>query len=77
MKSKFIAIGILVVVFLGPFRMAYLNDQIANSASFILEFLSVIIGFLIAFGIGTNEPFDRKKPGKMTVEHAQELRKAA
>jgi hypothetical protein len=23
--------------------------------------LSIIIGFLIAFGIGTNEPFDRKK----------------
>lgn len=78
MKSKIVAVGILLFVFLVPFRMAYLSDQIANSASFIFEFLGTLIGFLVAFGIGTNEPFDRKKEKRVSVEYKQEeIRKAA
>lgn len=78
MKSKAIAIAILIFVYAVPFRMAFLSDEIAHSVSFIFAFLATLIGFLIAFGIGTNEPFDRK-PAKKKEEigHVHEMKRAA
>ena len=60
--NKVIAIGIMLFIFLVPFRYIFLDDtRIISSGAQMLIFLSSLFGFLIAFGIGTNQPFGRKK----------------
>ncbi|HTL82522.1 MAG TPA: hypothetical protein VL651_12505 [Bacteroidia bacterium] len=78
MKSKYIAAVIFILVYAFPFRIAFLSDEIADSSRFIIALLGTIFGFLIAFGIGTNEPFDRKPKTKEVASSTdQEYRKAA
>lgn len=77
--NKVIAIGIMLFIFLVPFRYIFLDDtRIISTGPQMLIFLASLFGFLIAFGIGTNQPFGRKKEATADV-HAKEHshRKAA
>jgi hypothetical protein len=60
--NKFIASGIYLFLFLVPFRLLFFTDEWASSMKHILLLLSCVIGFIVAFAIGTNEPFGKKKP---------------
>ena len=79
MKSKLIAIAIFLFLYFVPFRMVFLGGEIISTGAQMLTFLSVLIGFLVAFGIGTNEPFDKKKKTSSASNNAGEasVRKAA
>lgn len=78
MKSKLIAIAIFLFLYFVPFRMVFLGGEIISSGAQMLTFLSVLIGFLVAFGIGTNEPFDKKqKPSAAKSAGEESVRKAA
>lgn len=77
MKSKIVAIAIFLFLFLVPFRMLFITDEIVQGQKFILLLLVNVIGFFIAFGIGTNEPFDRKEEETTEAEESQDMRKAA
>ncbi|HEU4716983.1 MAG TPA: hypothetical protein VFU15_04090 [Bacteroidia bacterium] len=59
-KSKLIAIAIFLFTFLVPFRMLVFRDDVIDNMGDIFLLLAVVAGFFIGFGIGTNEPFDRK-----------------
>ena len=77
-KNKVIAGIIFLAVYFGPFQMLFFTDEIVQGAKFIALLLSTIIGFFVAFGIGTNEPFNKKKINKNQVTHVPvEMRKAA
>ncbi|CAN5315692.1 hypothetical protein BH09BAC5_BH09BAC5_07680 [soil metagenome] len=60
-KSKVIAGVIFLVVFFGPFRALFFTDEIVNGAKFVAEFMAVIIGFFVAFGIGTQDSFNKSE----------------
>lgn len=69
--NKLIAFGIHLFVFLVPFRILFFTDEYANSMKHVMLLLSCIFGFLIAFGIGTNQPFGRNQR-KAESQHAPE-----
>ena len=79
MKSKVIASIIFLLIFAFPARILLFETAAATGAKFVMLMLSIIIGFLVAFGIGTNEPFDRKKVSSNTGAKQGEagMRKAA
>jgi hypothetical protein len=77
-KSKLIAIAIFAFLFFVPFRYCFFTDEIVSGGKFIGLFITNVIGFFIAFGIGTNEPFDKKKvENKVEANKADQYRKAA
>ena len=77
-KSKVIAIAIFLFLFLVPFRLCFFTDEIVSGGKFIGLFMTNLIGFFIAFGIGTNEPFDKKKMvSKVESQEVHQQRKAA
>ena len=65
-KNKIIAGLIFLFVFLVPFRMLFITDEIVDGGKFIGLFFSTLIGFFVAFGIGTTEP--SRKKAEMKVE---------
>ena len=67
-KSKVIAGIIFLVIYLGPFQMLFITDEVVSGGKFIGLFMANLIGFFVAFGIGTNEPFDRKKVSEAKME---------
>lgn len=79
MKSKITAAIIFFLIYAFPFRILFMETAAATGVKFVGMMLSVIIGFIVAFGIGTNEPFDRKQPLKNNAANAgdQHIRKAA
>ena len=79
MKSKIIATVIFLLLFLFPFRMLFFTDEIVYGGKFIFLLMVNLIGFFVAFGIGTNEPFDTKEEVKhKTAEMPKpEMKKAA
>jgi hypothetical protein len=77
-KSKVIAGIIFLVVYFVPFQMLFFTDEIVKGGKFIGLLLATIIGFFVAFGIGTNEPFNKKKENENLSAHAPvEMKKAA
>lgn len=77
-KSKLIALAIFAFLFFVPFRLCFFTDEIVSGGKFVGLFLTNIIGFFIAFGIGTNEPFDKKKAeSHVETNKADQYRKAA
>jgi hypothetical protein len=80
MKSKIIATVIFLLLFLFPFRMLFFTDEIVYGGKFIFLLMVNVIGFFVAFGIGTNEPFaEKKKESKHEAGEMQEheMKKAA
>ncbi len=76
--NKFIAIGIFLFLFLVPFRMCFFTDEIVSSGKFIGLFMTNLVGFLIAFGIGTNEPFGKSETeNRVESKQSHQYRKAA
>lgn len=78
--NKIIAACITLFIFLVPFRYIFLDDtRIISTGTQMLLFLASLIGFLLAFGISTNEPFGRNKHKTQPVENTEEkkYRKAA
>lgn len=65
-KNKLVAGLLLLFVFLVPFRMLYITDEIVDGGKYIGLLFATIIGFFMAFGIATNEPF--RKKAEMKVE---------
>jgi hypothetical protein len=77
-KSKIIAGLIFLFVYFVPFQMLFFTDEIVKGGKFIGLLLATIIGFFVAFGIGTNEPFNRKKETENQVAVApSQMKKAA
>jgi hypothetical protein len=77
-KSKIIAGVIFLFIFLGPFQMLFFTDEIVHGTKFIMLLLANVIGFFVAFGIGTNEPFNKKSPlYSETKSTTENIRKAA
>ena len=76
-KNKVIATAIFLFLFLVPFRMCFFTDEIVSSGKFIGLFMTNVIGFLIAFGIGTNQPFGKKNIEEKVSSTKSEQRKAA
>ena len=72
-KNKIIAGLIFLFVFLVPFRMLYYTDEIVQGAKFIALLMANVIGFFVAFGIGTNEPFGRKAEMKVEKKSGEEI----
>jgi hypothetical protein len=67
-KNKIIAGLIFLVIFLVPFRMLFFTDEIVQGGKFIGLLMANVIGFFVAFGIGTNEPFGKKAEVKLEKE---------
>lgn len=77
-KSKVIAGIIFLAVYFGPFQMLFFTDEIVQGGKFVGLLMATIVGFFVAFGIGTNEPFNRKKDLKsQSVSTHSEMKKAA
>lgn len=77
-KSKVIAGIIFLIVYFGPFQMLFFTDEIVSGGKFIGLLLATIIGFFLGFGIGTNEPFNKKETQKVSSSTASsDSRKAA
>ncbi len=80
-KNKIIAGLIFLFLFLVPFRMLYYTDEIVQGAKFIALLMTNVVGFFVAFAIGTNEPFGRKAEMKVErksgAEHANVNRREA
>lgn len=78
-KSKIIAGIIFLGIYFGPFQMLFITDEIVSGAKYIGLFMATLIGVLVAFGIGTNEPFDRKETAeaKMGVVEKEKVKEAA
>jgi hypothetical protein len=53
--------------------MLFFTDEIVYGGKFIFLLMVNVIGFFVAFGIGTNEPFDEKK--KESKHEAGEMQK--
>ncbi len=75
--NKLIAGAIFLFLFLVPFRMLFFTDEIISSFGFIGLLLVNIIGFFVAFAIGTNEPFGRRKKAQQQQVQSESVRKAA
>jgi hypothetical protein len=77
--NKVIAIAIFAFLYFVPFRILFFTDEIVQGGKFIYLLLINVIGFFIAFGIGTNEPFGKKKDLRKVVkkEEVAQQRQAA
>ena len=77
--NKIIAAAIFAFLFFVPFRFLFFTEEIVSGGKFIFYFMTCIIGFFIAFGIGTNEPFGKNKALKKVEmnEEVKQQRKAA
>jgi hypothetical protein len=71
-KNKIIAGLIFLFIFLVPFRMLFFTDEIVHGGKFIALLMTNVIGFFVAFGIGTNEPFSKKAEVKLKKETGAE-----
>jgi hypothetical protein len=76
-KNKVIATAIFLFLFLVPFRLCFMTDEIVHGGKFIAYFMTTLIGFFIAFGIGTNEPFGKKAEEKVESQKQDQYKKAA
>ncbi len=77
-KSKVIAGLIFFAVFAGPFQMLFFTDEIVHGSKFIVEFLAVIVGFFVAFGIGTQDSFNKSDEMiSEKISDKSEIKKAA
>ena len=78
-SNKITAVLIFAFLFFVPFRILFLGDEIISGGKFIFYFMTCLAGFLIAFGIGTNEPFGKNKRLKKAEknEETAQHRKAA
>lgn len=78
-KSKIIATLILAATFLSSFYFIYIVDEGVTNIGHIFLFLLTVAGFFVGFGIGTNEPFDKKKeqPGYTGNQDQHQHRQAA
>ncbi len=75
--NKLIAGAIFLFLFLVPFRMLFLSEGIVDGFSYIGLLLVNVIGFFVAFAIGTNEPFGRRKKAEKQQAKSESVRKAA
>ena len=79
-KNKLIAIAVIAVTFCGPFYQLFIRENgniIVHSAREIFLFLGWILGMIVAFYIGVNEPFGRAKRVAAERKQQAQQRKAA
>lgn len=79
-KSKLVALLIAVGLYVGPFYYLFMRNNgsdIVDTGKEMLLGVGWIVGMIVAFYFGVNEPLEKKEQVKTQQAHTDQHRKAA